>query len=86
MEKTGIIKIVNKVFEETFEIEKEDLSPGKDLFKDLGFDSLDMVDLIVALQKKFKVQIREDERIRGVRTLDELYNFVLTLKEEGIRK
>jgi len=39
----------------------------------LGLDSLDIVDLIVALQKQFKIQIREDERVRTIRTLEDVY-------------
>jgi acyl carrier protein len=44
------------------------------------------VDLIVALQKQFKVQIREDERVRTIRTLEDVYNFILILKQEEEKK
>lgn len=78
-----IRKLVNEVFEESFEIEAERLKPEAKIFEELGLDSLDIVDLIVALQKKFKVQIREDERVRKIRTLDDIYQFILALKSEG---
>ena len=83
MNKEEIVKIVNEVFEESFEIEKEEISPEKNIFMDLGLDSLDVVDLVVALQKKFKVQIRDDERIRNIRTMNDLYEFVIAMKKEG---
>ncbi len=75
--------MINEVFEESFEIEKEDLKPEANIFEDLGLDSLDVVDLVVALQKKFSVEIRTDERIKDIRTLEDLSQFIKELKSEG---
>ena len=83
MAEREIIDMVNSVFNDSFEIEKENLQPDKHIFNDLGLDSLDIVDLVVALQKKFKVQIRNDERVRNIRTLGDIYEFISALKEEG---
>jgi acyl carrier protein len=77
-----IIAMTNQVFEESFEIKTEELEPKKNIFEDLGLDSLDIVDLIVALQQKFGVKIRNDERVRDIRTLDDIYRFILSLKNE----
>ena len=44
---------------------------------------LDIVDLIVALQKKFNIRIRDDERVRKIRTLGDVHHFILLLKAEG---
>ena len=84
MTEQQIITMVNDVLEEYFEIERERLLPEMNIFEDLELDSLDIVDLVVALQKKFEVRIRDDERIRNIRTLGDLYRFILTLKEEGV--
>jgi acyl carrier protein len=78
-----VIATINRVFEEDFEIEPERLSPEMNIFDDLELDSLDIVDLVVAIQKKFGVRIRDDERVRGIRTLGDIYRFVLTLQDEG---
>ena len=51
MTEQEIIEITNKVFEESFELEKEKLKPEAHIFTDLGLDSLDIVDLVAALQK-----------------------------------
>ena len=82
MEKDEIIRRTNQVFEESFEIEKDRIVPEAHLFDDLGLDSLDTVDLVVALQKQFGVRIRDDERVREIRTLNDVYEFILTLKTE----
>lgn len=82
MTKEEIVTLTNQVFEESFELAPEKLTPQAKIFEELGLDSLDIVDLIVALQKKFKVQIREDERVRTIRTLEDIYTFILALKQE----
>lgn len=84
MTRDEIIAIVNDVFANSFEIEPERLIPEAHVFRDLGLDSLDTVDLVVALQKKFAIQIRDDERVRAIRTLGDVYAFVETIQKEKI--
>ncbi len=83
MAEEDIVRMVNEVFEESFEIARDRLQPGKHIFNDLGLDSLDVVDLVVALQKKFGVKIRNDERVRSIRTLGDIHRFIKALKDEG---
>ena len=82
MTREEIIATANKVFAESFEIEPERLRPEANIFVDLGLDSLDTVDLVVAIQKRFAVQIRDDERVRAIRTLGDVYNFIETIQNE----
>jgi acyl carrier protein len=81
-----IINKINKVFEESFEIEKERLVPQAHIFTDLGLDSLDIVDLVVALQNAFGVKIRNEEKVRDIRTLQDIYQFISSLKNEEHNK
>ncbi|MCK5686562.1 acyl carrier protein [bacterium] len=76
-------KMVNEVFVESFEIEENQLKPEANIFEDLGLDSLDVVDLVVALQSKFDVEIRTDERIKDIRLLKDLYVFINELQSES---
>lgn len=80
MTEEEIIEKTNQVFEESFEIEKDKLKPGAHIFNDLGLDSLDIVDLVVALQKSFGVNIRNEEKVRDIRTLQDVYQFIYTIK------
>jgi acyl carrier protein len=82
-EQEMIIARTNEVFVESFEIEEELLQPQMHLFDDLDLDSLDIVDLVVALQQKFGVQIRNEERIKEIRTLGDIYSFILSLQRDG---
>jgi len=82
MTEQEVIDKTNKVFEESFEIEKERLVPEANIFVDLGLDSLDIVDLIVALQSSFGVKIRNEEKVRDIRTLQDLYQFISSIKND----
>ncbi|HSQ77559.1 MAG TPA: acyl carrier protein [Nitrospirota bacterium] len=86
MTEQEIIEKTNKVFEESFEIEKKRLVPEAHIFTDLGLDSLDIVDLIVALQNAFGVQIRAEEKVREIRTLQDIYQFISAIKNEKSKK
>ncbi len=83
MAEQDIIRMVNEVFVDSFEIPADKLMPEANIFNDLGLDSLDIVDLVVALQKKFGITIRDDERVRTIRTLGDIYNFIQLIKTEG---
>ena len=73
-----IIKIVNHVLEEEFEIDAELLKPESLLNEDLGLDSLDAVDLIVMVDKQLGVRI-EEEQARSIRTLEDVYKIIFEL-------
>jgi len=73
MTREKIIELVNSIFIEQFELEREELTPDKKIFEDLGLDSLDIVDLITGLQRKFKIPLRENEEIRQIETLADIY-------------
>ncbi|MFZ3138083.1 MAG: acyl carrier protein [Thermodesulfovibrionales bacterium] len=86
MTEQEIIDTIHKVFEESFEIERERLQPQAHIFNDIGLDSLDIVDLVVALQQSFGVKIRNEEGIRNIRTLHDLYQFIFTIKKAESNK
>ena len=78
-----IATMVDDILEDDFELERDLIVPKAHLFDDLELDSLDIVDLVVAMQKKFGIHIREDERIAEVRTVEELHQFIILLKREA---
>ena len=82
MTDSELIAAVNEVFQESFEIPPEKLKPEAQIFVDLGLDSLDVVDLVAAIQKRFNVQVRDDERVRSIRTLQDLYNYLILIRTE----
>ena len=73
MDREAIIEAINSIFRDRFEFEAEELTPEKRIVDDLGLDSLDIVDMIVGLQQKFGIMLRENKEIREVKTLDDVY-------------
>jgi acyl carrier protein len=82
MTDSELIEAVNDVFAESFEIPREKITPQAQIFADLGLDSLDVVDLVAAIQKRFNVQVRDDERVRSIRTMQDLYNYLILIRNE----
>ncbi len=65
--------MVNRVMIDEFEAEREQLSPEAHLRDDLGMDSLDGVDLVVALEMAFGFRIPEQDA-RAIRTLGDAHD------------
>jgi len=72
-----IIRVINRVVVEEFEAEEGQLRSESNLREDLGMDSLDGVDLVVALEVAFGFRIAEEEA-RGIRTLGDVYERIQT--------
>jgi len=77
-----VIDLINTSLAEEFELNEEDLKPDATLFDDLGLDSLDIVDMVIVLEKAFHFKIREKKSIREIRTLGDIHNFVINKKRE----
>jgi len=82
MTDSEVIEAVNEVFVNSFEIPREQIKPDAQIFADLGLDSLDIVDLVAAIQKRFGIQVRDDERIRSIRSMQDLYTYLIMVKAE----
>jgi len=72
-----IIALINAGLEEEFELDPKRLVPSAKLYEELGLDSLDAVDMVVILEQRFAIKIREDDGIQAVKTLEELYAYVV---------
>ena len=75
MDRKEIETAVNEIFVREFELEATEVAPQSQLREDLQLDSLDAVDMVVALEKRFKIRIPEDQA-RAVRTVGDVYDFL----------
>lgn len=75
MQKEEIISKINNLLVSEIEIDEEQISPGADLKKDLGIDSLDFVDLFVIIENHFGFKMKAEE-MTGVRTLQDFYDYI----------
>jgi acyl carrier protein len=77
-----MIELVNRSLITEFELDPGAMTPDAHLVENLGFDSLDFVDVVVVLQQAFGVTLREEPRVREVRTLGDLHRLVIEKKRE----
>lgn len=74
---------VVEVLAKEFELNPEQMKPEATLYDDLGLDSLDAVDMVVVLEKTFKMKLTDEKALRSIRTMDELFQFLIRLKSES---
>ena len=74
-----IISGLAEIIEEVTGIEPSEVTPEKSFVDDLDIDSLSMVEIAVAAQDKFGVEIPDDE-LRNLKTVKDVINFVQNLQ------
>ena len=75
MNRQEIATRIHQMLVTEFEIEPELIREDAALYEELGLDSLDAIDLVVALEDAFGGRVPE-EVIRQVRRVSDLYNLV----------
>ncbi len=76
MTQNELIDIANKALAEEFELEPDHMRPEASFYDDLGLDSLDAVDMVIVLEQAFGIKIGKDPKIKEIRTLADLYEFL----------
>ena len=76
MDKQEVTARIAGIFAQEFEIAPERITPQAHLFDDLGLDSLDRVEVMVALQEEFSIQAQNTREARSIRTIGDLCEFV----------
>ncbi len=75
MNKEVIIDKINDFLIDEFEVEQEDISPEANLKETLELDSLDFVDLVVAVESNFGVKLVGDDFV-DISTLQNFYDLI----------
>lgn len=75
MDKDVIIEKINDFLIDEFEVEEENIAPEANLKEALELDSLDFVDLVVAVESNFGVKLVGEDFV-GVNTLQDFYNLI----------
>ena len=75
MDKKVIIEKINDFLIDEFEVEAEDISPEANLKETLELDSLDFVDLVVAIEANFGVKLIGEDFVNIV-TLQDFYDLI----------
>lgn len=75
MNKKVIIEKINNFLIDEFEVEEDDISPEANLKETLELDSLDFVDLVVAVESNFGVKLVGEDFVDVV-SLQDFYNLI----------
>lgn len=75
MSRQEIEEKVREFLIEDLEIDEEKIAPEAQLKDDLGIDSLDFVDIVVIVEKKFGFKIKPEE-MAGVSTLAQFCDYI----------
>ncbi|MEU8345275.1 acyl carrier protein [Actinomadura meyerae] len=68
-----------EIIDDIVGIDKAEVTPEKNFIDDLDIDSLSMVEIAVAAQDQFGVEIPDDE-LRNLKTVKDVVNFVQNLQ------
>jgi acyl carrier protein len=78
------MSIEEKVIEiivEQLDVTREECVPEASFIEDLGADSLDLVELIMAMDENFGIEI-SDEELQKIRTIQDAINYIK--KKKGL--
>jgi acyl carrier protein len=59
---------------------EEEIKPTSSFIEDLGADSLDIVELVMAMEEEFEVEI-PDEEAENIKTVQDAVNYITTHKK-----
>jgi acyl carrier protein len=75
MNKVDIIGKIDAFLIDEFEVEQDDIAPDANLKETLGLDSLDFVDLVVAVESNFGVKLVGEDFV-NILTLQNFYDLI----------
>lgn len=75
MSQDDILEKVKKIVADQLEVDLAKVKPEANFANDLGADSLDTVELVMALEEEFEIEI-PDEAAEGITTVQEAVNYI----------
>jgi acyl carrier protein len=75
MNQQEIIARINAFMVEDFEVDEQAITPDADLKATLDLDSLDYIDLVVAIEQNFGFKVKPED-FQQMHTIRDFYNYV----------
>lgn len=70
-----VFEKIKEMLAEQLDADAESMTPETDIADDLGADSLDVVELLMAIEDEFEVEI-PDEEIENLKTIGALVEYI----------
>ena len=70
-----VFDTVKNLISEQLDVKADDITEASNIQDDLGADSLDVVDLVMALEDEFDVEIPE-EQVENIKTVGDIVKFI----------
>jgi acyl carrier protein len=80
MTATNVETKVKGIIAEQLGVSEEEIKATSSFIEDLGADSLDIVELVMAMEEEFEVEI-PDEEAENIKTVQDAVNYVNTHKK-----
>ena len=71
---------VKNIIADQLGVGEDEIKPESSFIEDLGADSLDIVELVMAMEEEFEVEI-PDEEAENIKTVQDAVNFITTHKK-----
>ncbi len=71
---------VKRIIKEQLDVEEDDIKPESSFIEDLGADSLGLVELVLAFEEAFEIDI-PDEDTEQIRTVQDAVDYIKNNKD-----
>lgn len=82
MSTTSIEAKVKSIIADQLGVGEDEINPNSSFIEDLGADSLDIVELVMAMEEEFDVEI-PDEDAEGIKTVGDAINYINQYDKSG---
>ena len=70
-----ILEKVKKLISEQLDVEEANIQESSSIADDLGADSLDVVDWVMAIEDEFSIEIPEDQ-VENIKTVGDIVKYI----------
>ncbi len=71
----AIIDDIKEIIAEQMGVDTQDIAPDKDIIKDLGCDSLDIVTMLMEVEDKYGIEV-EESAVAGMTTINDVVAYI----------
>ena len=71
-----IFQTMRDLVAEQFALEPDEVTMDTDFDRDLGADSVDLVELVMAMEEEFELGMAQEDEVKALKTVGDAVNYV----------